>query len=248
MRRSLTAISFLLILFGAAQIITLSASHQYTPKIEYNTDRNNADNQGKISFIEKAISDPVEISTVIIALFTVVLGIGTGFLVLDGRNHSRNSLRAYVFADTAGFLDGGFPEGKDPIKELRGQVQSFIHIKNSGQTPAYKLAHWGAIGLCPPSEQDKVLIVPKINSFPQNTLPPGGLNSKYLLFPGNPISESDIKDIVSRNKLLYLYGRIEYTDMSGRLRFTNYRLSFGGSYPPYGRIGLIYSDRGNESD
>lgn len=201
------------------------------------------------SFWERTVYDPVALSTVIIALFTVVLGVGTAFLVLDGRRHSRHALRAYVFADKAWFFDQGRPEGKRRIKAREGLVSSGVVIMNSGETPAYNLIHWGALELCSPQEQDAVLVIPTPLDRSQNanTLPPGGVNSKGLFRPAK-MTPAEIADVVAGRKLLYLYGRIEYDDIFGRRRFTNYRLSFSHSWPPYGSISLNFSQRGNESD
>ncbi|WP_322414179.1 hypothetical protein [Mesorhizobium huakuii] len=208
----------------------------------------NPKNEVGETFWERTVSDPVALSTVIIALFTVVLGIGTWVLVLDGRRHSRHALRAYVFADKAWFFDLGRPEGKRRIKAKEGIVGCSVVITNSGETPAYNMIHWGAIALCNPAEQDAVLVVPALDlTQNSNTLAPGGANSKTLFRPGK-ITPAEIAEVKAGTMLLYLYGRIEYDDIFGWRRYTNYRLSFGYSWPPYGSISLNFSQRGNTSD
>ncbi|MES0118463.1 hypothetical protein NKK52_21115 [Mesorhizobium sp. C277A] len=199
------------------------------------------------TFWERTLYDPVALSTVIIALFTVVLGIGTGFLVVDGRRHSRHALRAYVFVDSAGFFDRGLPENEPQVKDLIGFIGCSIHIKNSGQTPAYNLIHWAQIAICTPEEQDEVLTIPPLDGAVPNTLAPGGFNSKWINRT-DQVAPDEIADVIAGRKMLYLYGRVEYNDTFGRRRFTNHRLTFSGGWPPYNRIGLIYSERGNESD
>lgn len=254
MLRNVVAIAIFVMLCGIATADP-ERLEQVSPAVQVNQQSspdspkdNNPKDEVEETFWERTVSDPVALSTVIIALFTVVLGIGTCFLVLDGRRHSRHDLRAYVFGDSAWFFDLGHPQGKRRIKAKEGIVGCTIVIKNSGKTPAYNLVHWGAVSLCSPEEQEIVLVVPALDLTQNvNTLPPGGFNSKTIFFPGK-VAPKEIAEVTAGTKLLYLYGRIEYDDIFGRRRFTNYRLSFGYSWPPYPGVSLNYSQRGNTSD
>jgi hypothetical protein len=87
----------------------------------------------------------------ITAVFTVLLGLATIFLwlatrdLVDGAERtSRRQLRAYVFPHTVDAADRGHL-GDNINDALKGYVGSVTTIRNSGQTPAYDLRHWGGL-------------------------------------------------------------------------------------------------------
>jgi hypothetical protein len=62
------------------------------------------------------------------------------------------------------------------------------------------------------------------------------------------ITPEEIAAVKAGTKLIFLFGRVEYIDSRGKLRFTDYRLSFAGNYPPYTDVLLNFRDHGNDSD
>ena len=97
-----------------------------------------------ISLVGQIISwnhdDWIAAGTIIIALFTIVLGVGTVFLVWDGREYSRRELRAYINISTAHLMLGEQREGED----LRRVVLDLI-FKNFGATPAHSVKINGVV-------------------------------------------------------------------------------------------------------
>lgn len=190
-------------------------------------------------------------ATIIIALFTVVLGVGTIFVVLDAREHSRKSLRPYLFNESTGVTDRGTVPNmeKADIIALWGYLAGYISIKNSGQTPAYNVLHWGDIAVWNISNEDALtgLIPTPLDRHSASTIPPGGTNSKLRLIEPQ-LTPDQILGIRSMTLAIYVFGRIEYDDAFGRHRFSNYRLKFTGQYPPYQNAVLNFCDGGNESD
>lgn len=94
-----------------------------------------------VEIYEKAI---VAISTIFIALFTVTLGLATIFLsratrdlVRGAENTAKRQLRAYVSVANAEVRKFGTSE----------PLQAYLLVKNSGQTPAYKLMNQIAIAV-----------------------------------------------------------------------------------------------------
>jgi hypothetical protein len=90
----------------------------------------------------------------ITAIFTVLLGLATIFLWLATRDlvdnaerTSQRQLRAYVFPDTVDAYDKGNLPGVARNEALEGYVVIHTTTKNSGQTPAYEVIHWGGIAV-----------------------------------------------------------------------------------------------------
>jgi len=89
--------------------------------------------------IVRAVTDPERITawgTIVIALFTIVLGVGTWFLVRDGREHSRRQLRAYIGVKSATVV----------LRDNHSAIDVHFYIENYGLTPAYDVAFWASLG------------------------------------------------------------------------------------------------------
>lgn len=160
--------------------------------------------------------------TVVIGLFTVVLGIGTVFLVIDGRRHSRHELRAYVsISPTAIFMKG----------VRAGERLSIDAIsKNHGQTPAFEIETEFQIDVFPRPLPDGF-------EFPPPRLQQG---SKSTLFPGadfiswfvrdDPFTADEIAAIRKETATIWWWGVLKYRDAFGKPRTTKFIAAAGGSY------------------
>ena len=137
-------------------------------------------------------------------------------------------LRAYV-GITEGSMDLG---GRNPIARFT--------VKNTGQTPAYGVTNWinGHAGetneFGPPEGDDYV---------PRLDLMPGG--DTKISFPfDDPVS------VVAADRLgipLYVWGRLEYKDAFGGLRWTRFRYRSGVGGPTE-RSTVKATPEGNESN
>jgi hypothetical protein len=78
-------------------------------------------------------------------------------------DNGHRQLRAYVFPDQANLVWGG--TGKPTVAE--------IVIKNSGQTPAYKLSTSMATGIAPYPWQDSVTVPAMLSPSPRTNRSPG---------------------------------------------------------------------------
>jgi len=257
----IVAAGILVLLFG-------SSSFSETPP--QNPQNNYANNEGggniyettKASSIKEVISwfglwsdeDITAFSTVIIGVFTIILGVGTVVLVADGRKHSRHSLRAYVFVDTIvagdqGRAALGTSDNKVSAIFSYGYPAAFWIIKNTGQTPAYRVLHWGHVVVMNVSDESTLtaMIPRKLEHVSMSTIPTNGTLTKAVYVPER-LTPEEITGLLRGTKAIYVFGRIEYVDAFRRQRFTSYRLRYTGQYPPPLEMTLSFCDRGNYTD
>jgi len=62
------------------------------------------------------------------------------------------------------------------------------------------------------------------------------------------LNAQEIADIAAGTKRIYVYGRVEYLDIFGKPRFTNFRFFYSGIFPNPGGMTLSTSERGNDFD
>ncbi len=178
----------------------------------------------------------------VIALFTVILGIATWLLwratkkLVEGADATaEHQLRAYVFPDK--------------VQQIESDGRPFtasVVIQNFGQTPAYAVSQWCAIGIeCVPP------------SIPLRE-PPGDLRKSVGTYAPGQRSEFEIplveepseaikKKIVAEKMAVYVFGEIKYRDVFGKHeRWTRYRFLSKGVGFTKGHFG--HDTEGNQSD
>lgn len=153
--------------------------------------------------------------------------------------------RAYVFPDSVAISDGF------PLAGTKGEFSppgAAVVLRNSGNTPAFDIQHWGVVELLdsPPEP-----ITADLATMPKSNLPPGGTSSfnRFMTNGESPWWMTAVgADMLRRREArIYVHGRIEYRDVYGARRFTNYRLEYDGSWPPAPDAILRFSADGNES-
>jgi hypothetical protein len=163
-----------------------------------------------------------------IAIFTVILGIATGFLwwatrnlVRDARESSRRQLRAYISANP---LEIASAEQEERF------VQITFGLKNHGQTPAHEMHYiFGFDVFANP--------LPEGFTYPQPTIP---IHAESALFPQgdmvvwfnfNRLISTDEFSLVERDGLrLHIWGSVFYRtafEEQGQCH-TDFRASVGG--------------------
>jgi hypothetical protein len=186
-------------------------------------------------------------NAVVTAIATVLLTFLTGGLVWTGYlqiHTARAQLRAYVFAESAALADGTTLSPPQP--QHANEPGVVVAWKNTGQTPAFNVVSWGAVDVIEPINE-QTLVPPKLERKFASSLGAGGQATKALWF-GRSLSTSEIEDIGKGVKAIYIYGRIEYFDIFGKPRFTNYRLAYSGKFPPVGNVVFNTCSGGNDSD
>jgi hypothetical protein len=130
-----------------------------------------------------------------------------------------SQLRAYVFIKTAELANLDEPE----------PVTASVVLRNSGQTPAFRVNAWGGISYRP---------FPLTVPLPTRESPGGTTGSVADLAPGTdmhqiydipPLSEQQREALRAGTAAIYVYGDIRYVDAFKQERFCRYRYIFGGN-------------------
>ena len=204
------------------------------------------------------IGDPTAVFTFALFAVTLLLFFATRGLVKSAERTAVRQLRAYVFCNNVTFVDSGrLAQAADQMN--RGELKTMlprlsapnipvalISIRNSGQTPAYGLAHFAYIDVME-TRVEHAINIPEIPAnAPRNPLGAGAEATKNL--DRGPLTQQDIADILTATRAIYVFGRIDYRDAFGRNRWSTYKLRYTGVYPPVDFPTLTYCDTGNEAD
>lgn len=185
---------------------------------------------------------------IFVALLTAL---GTGLVIWtfkETRDTSRRELRAYIFPELVGCYEITETTknriGRETTRKT-GIVGAGLAIKNSGQTPAYKVRHITDVCVCKISEEAILKIDARNVSGFDSPMPPGGVLHKNLKMSAAP-SPEQIAGLKSGNYAIYVYGRIEYQDAFERSRFTEYKFAWAG-WPIPDNMMMNYTQSGNDA-
>ena len=152
---------------------------------------------------------PINLATaVLIAIFTGLLTLYTVKLWTSGEKHSERELRAYVFPISVKVTNFRTPT----------PLLAAVQIRNSGQTPAYRLTCTTRLVICPFPNTDF--------SVPKN------FNVEYLgpttkmwrtARTKEALTREQEQQILNGNFSIHVFGRIDYTDAFGSPRWTTFR-------------------------
>jgi hypothetical protein len=145
------------------------------------------------------------------ALFTIALFLATWLLYTAGERHSERELRAYVFPIKVEAFNFGI--GK--------RLESFVQIKNSGQTPAYKLECVVRTFIGTFSQIELAVSMNEV-SPPVSFLGPGD-TSNFPARADEKLSEKLFANIVKGTEAIHIIGMIRYVDAFQKKRFTKFR-------------------------
>jgi hypothetical protein len=217
---------------------------QQSPSLAATGTSPKADSGKFLQFVERYEKAIVAISTIFIALFTVVLAIATYFLwhatrdlVQGAALTSERQLRAYVSVTNAAVINFGKPES----------LQADILYKNTGQTPAYKLTVWATIAVAkyPLGEFPAPAMTLGITSL--------GPSAEYHVRPRTKraLTPEEQSAVVDGTKAIYIYGEIGYLDAFDVKRVTRFRGEYvgtGTAPPAGGELLFTQTPEGNESN
>lgn len=192
-----------------------------------------------------------------------VVGAWIGLVILIcqtvmSRRTAQRQLRAYVLSDSSMIVNVA-----NPVPLYAGQVLAetdaritntaagpgaFMQIKNLGQTPAFKVVHWGYICFreCPLNASLPARTAPPFNP-PSLVLGPGQIATKMLEL--NPaLTAAQITALRNGTGAIYVYGEITYEDAFKKSRMTKYRVMYHRMGGAIGiSTGLNFCDEGNEA-
>jgi hypothetical protein len=160
----------------------------------------------------------IGLGTLALFIATAALWWATRSLVLDARENAERQLRAYVGAD--GFEYTPVADESDGSRALKWH----IHVKwiNRGGTPAMNVRSsfltetFGPEGM--PEDFDCKYEAPK--ALPSEYITPTGAFRSPIV----TLDASDLAETLSRNKRIYVWGHIEYSDVF--LNTPRHRLEF----------------------
>jgi len=176
----------------------------------------------------------------ICGVFIALLGVSALMWQTEITRRSwQRQLRAYVLPERVGFL------ASDPANPNIPCVA--IVIKNSGQTPAYKLVSWMKLAVIPRAEEYIGLPVPQMEERSPMTIGAQGEFHKTCALD-RPLTANEITDIGDGTRAIYVYGKMVYQDTFKKARFTDFRLHYVGAYPPPGDTLFFFSERGNDAN
>ena len=147
-------------------------------------------------------------------------------------DNGHRQLRAYIFPDQANLV---WQTSKPMVAE--------IIIKNSGQTPAYRLSTATAVTIGDnPLQGD--LRVPAM--LPNHTVvPPAGNYALSIPLP-QALTADQLRAVQKGTQAIYAVGEISYEDAFGECRMTRYRFFYSGTGTDNGnKVSLSYLDEGN---
>lgn len=124
-------------------------------------------------------------------------------------------LRAYVYVDHA------------TITNLSGKPKIKVKIKNFGQTPAYSMQHWAAVGFQPYPLPENLKEPEDFIPAPISDLPPGHDHTSPIPYD-RLFSNDERESLRTGENGIYVVGRIAYRDVYDEPRITNYCLFIGG--------------------
>jgi hypothetical protein len=173
-------------------------------------------------------------ATVLLFVATLGLWLATVRLVRGSEKTAERQLRAYVGITEATVSDFAV-----------GQIlRVSMTIKNSGQTPAYKVTQHYSImgGEYPRKDPLPQVIVPGGSS----TLGPGEVHLLEIPLHG-PLPSSAYSQITSGGAAIYIWGRVMYEDAFGYNRETRFSYIFGGRFGVHRGGAVVPSEDGNIS-
>jgi hypothetical protein len=179
-------------------VVRNDSSQFQTCQAEYQTKAGGEQQPEGLSFFVQRVLAPhctarfVEVhNAVITAIATVLLTIVTGGLV--GANYlqvatTRAQLRAYVFPDSAGLVDGLMLN--PPIQAKANEPGVILAQKNFGQTPAREVVSWGQLTVIEPINEH-TLAIPTLQNVFSNHLGSGGIGAKKPVVWSRAYSKRD---------------------------------------------------------
>jgi hypothetical protein len=163
----------------------------------------------------------IRVTDVAIAWFSLASVVVTFLLIAVGvaqvtimRFTARRQLRAYVFIESVEFSD----------IEIGASPTVVIKVKNYGQTPAYDLGQWAAVGLDTfPVPQHPPGPLPN-SDLPRRALGNGDVASLHPAPDRVPLNQADMAAIDAAQSAIWVVGEVRYRDVFRKRRYTRFRL------------------------
>jgi hypothetical protein len=197
-----------------------------------------------VRFFSKHHNFWVAIGTIVIAAFTVILGVATWLLsgatrdLVEGADkNAERQLRAYVLAFQARLTNF---ESDAPTVE--------VVIKNSGQTPAYRVTGLTLISFRPYPLGKPLTLSQDATKKNCGVLGPQATFSIITRLDHPPLPPEQKARVRDKKAAVYAHGRIEYTDAFDEPRWATYQYIYGGEEDPHPDGDMALCDEGNDAN
>jgi hypothetical protein len=149
------------------------------------------------------------------------------------RQSSERQLRAYVLIERGIIANVANPLSEYAQKqEISARIVAphagptvQITIKNTGQTPAYDLVHWGEMLIQEFPLKSSLLTMPQPAKLFRSVLGPSVPEVKTLRLP-QPLSDEQIQGLRESRMAIYCHGEIHYRDAFNKRRVSHYRVMY----------------------
>jgi len=186
-----------------------------------------------------AFGKSLKITDTAIAVFTLVIACFTIGLFWDGRAKGRKELRAYLGISGTGVRFPG-----------NNHIQAYVEVTNTGKTPAHKVTQAFTAEIRS-KDNDKIFtrIAPVAGKRP---IVPG---STWKFRHDLSISDEEISQLQTREKVMFVWGKADYIDIFGgtqsiEFRYRNLAIIFDRDAEGHKRLvgwALHPEEDGNES-
>jgi hypothetical protein len=139
------------------------------------------------------------------------------------------------------------PTGAEITNSACGPI-AYLQVKNSGQTPAYRVVHWGNIIFREYPLKSPLEYPPSLGDKHASVLGPNIVSSKLLFLP-KPLTEQEVSNLRTGQGAIYVYGEIQYRDAFNKRRLTRYSSMHHVGQGAIGvNTGLTFTDEGNHAN
>lgn len=199
-----------------------------------------------LTFMKEHEGAVVALGTVALVVVTLLLATATAFLwwatralVKGAELTAESQLRAYLSYPIVEIINFGT---NDPIEAL-------LTVKNCGQTPAYDVRDFVAIKIAKYPNHD--FCSPELGPSSASLGPGDGGFTRLKL--ANPLTTSQVRDILAGEWAIYVIGEVRYWDaFRKKERFTRYRGFYRGTgdlaFVPNKPLELRHTEVGNDSN
>ena len=182
--------------------------------------------------------DKIAIGVLAVGFIQAAAMVATYYIM---RLTARRQLRAYVFPESFDLVPG------EKIAAARANDPAVLLIsKNTGQTPAYDVRIWAKIDVVLRANEHTLTVPPMVGT--QATVLATNVSTQSLRWLGRDLTPAEIADLKNGTRAIYLFGRIEYRDAFKRKRFTTFRMSYAGAFPPPVAQAMNFGVEGNDAD
>jgi len=178
-------------------------------------------------------------------LATLALYLATRSLVGETKNASEQQLRAYIQASP----------GEIYNLKSGAKLEAYIRISNSGQTPGNDVRRWAGIKISKPLTIDAIAELGR-GDREEGELVSMPRQEHVIIRPLGTPTTDEADAIIHGDQRIYVFGRIEYVDIFGQPRASEFCFTYFGEVqdwpqnggPGYNNTQARYCEKHNSAN